>query len=56
MLATMRRLHSRGPESRGVAVADGGAMLGQDCVLVRRNPAGFRRTGIDSLMTEKSDR
>jgi len=34
----MRRLHPRGRESRGVAVDADGAMLGPDCVLVRRTP------------------
>jgi len=42
MLATMRRLHPRGRASRGIAVDAEGAMLGPDCVLVRRTPAGFR--------------
>lgn len=42
MLATMRRLHPRGCASRGVAVDIDGAMLGPDCELVRRTPAGYR--------------
>ena len=42
MLATTRRLHPRGRESRGIVVDADGAMLGPDCVLVRRTPAGFR--------------
>jgi hypothetical protein len=42
MLATMRRLHPRGPTSRGIAVDADGAMLGPDCVLVRRTPGGYR--------------
>src|SRR5829696_4721433 len=42
MIATMRRLHARGSESRGVVVDRDGAMLGPDCVLVRRTQSGFR--------------
>jgi hypothetical protein len=42
MLEAMRRLHTRSSDSRGVAVDSNGAMLGPDCVLVRRTPAGFR--------------
>lgn len=42
MIEAMRRLHPRGPDSRGVAVDADGAMLGPDCVLVRRTPTGFR--------------
>src|SRR6266849_528580 len=42
MLATMRRLHPRGRESRGIVLDAHGAMLGPDCTLVRRTPAGFR--------------
>jgi hypothetical protein len=38
----MRRLDSRGPASRGVVVDAEGAMLGPDCVLVRRTAAGYR--------------
>jgi hypothetical protein len=38
----MRRLDSRGPASRGVVVDTEGAMLGPDCVLVRRTAAGYR--------------
>jgi len=36
MIATMRRLHERGRDSRD------GAMLGPECVLVRRTVSGFR--------------
>lgn len=39
---SMRRLHSRGPSSRGVTVDIDGAMLGPDCVLVRRMSDGYR--------------
>lgn len=42
MLATMRQLHPRGGESCGIVVDADGAMLGPDCVLVRRTPSGFR--------------
>ncbi len=38
----MRRLHPRGRASRGVVVDAEGAMLGPDCILVRRSPEGFR--------------
>ena len=40
--ATMRRLHERGPQSRGLAVDAEGVTLGPDCILVRRTPAGYR--------------
>lgn len=42
MLASMRRLHPRGPDCRRIAVDADGATLGPDCMLVRRTPAGFR--------------
>src|SRR6266852_6026918 len=42
MLATTRRLHPRGRESRGIVVDADGAMLGPDCTLVRRTSGGFR--------------
>jgi hypothetical protein len=42
MLTTMRRLHERGRDCRGVAVDADGAMLGPDCVLVRRISSGYR--------------
>jgi hypothetical protein len=38
----MRRLDARGPASRGVVVDAEGAMLGPDCILVRRTAAGYR--------------
>ncbi|HXP05761.1 MAG TPA: hypothetical protein VN808_16690 [Stellaceae bacterium] len=38
----MRRLHPRGAASRGICVDAEGAILGPDCVLVRRTPRGFR--------------
>ncbi|MGD9614244.1 MAG: hypothetical protein AB7H90_11375 [Alphaproteobacteria bacterium] len=38
----MRRLHERGHDGRGLVVDGEGAMLGPDCVLVHRTPAGFR--------------
>ena len=37
----MRRLDARGPASRRVVVDAKGAMLGPDCVLVRRTTAGY---------------
>jgi hypothetical protein len=40
-LATMRRLHDRGPGCRGLAVDTEGVMLGPDCALVRRTPRGY---------------
>lgn len=39
---TMRRLHDRGPGSRGLTVDRDGVMLGPGCVLVRRTPDGYR--------------
>lgn len=42
MFGTLRRLHPRGPSSRGIAVDAEGAVLGPDCVLIRRTPQGFR--------------
>jgi hypothetical protein len=38
----MRRLDERGPASRGIVVDAEGAMLGPDCVLVRRTGTGYR--------------
>jgi hypothetical protein len=42
MQSNLRRLHSRGRLSRGLVVDHQGAMVGTDCVLVRRTAAGFR--------------
>ena len=42
MLDNMRRLHPRGPANRGICVDHEGAMLGSECVLVRRTTSGFR--------------
>lgn len=42
MFDNMRRLYPRGPENRGLAVDADGAMLGPDCVLVRRTAQGYR--------------
>src|SRR5580704_5793299 len=42
MLDNMRRLHPRGAANRGICVDAEGAMLGPDCVLVRRTTGGFR--------------
>lgn len=38
----IRRLHSRGPANPGIVVDAEGAMLGPDCVLVRRTAQGYR--------------
>lgn len=38
----IRRLHSRGPPNPGIAIDADGAMLGPDCVLVRRTAQGYR--------------
>ncbi|MGC2523574.1 MAG: hypothetical protein WA417_13210 [Stellaceae bacterium] len=45
IVTTMRALDSRGPKSRRMVVDAEGAMLGPDCVLVRRTPLGYRCTG-----------
>jgi hypothetical protein len=42
MQPIMRRLHPRGAANRGICVDAEGAMLGPDCVLVRRTSRGFR--------------
>jgi hypothetical protein len=42
MLHDMRRLHPRGPANRGICVDADGAMLGPECILVRRTPRGYR--------------
>ncbi len=42
MQLIMRRLHPRGAANRGICVDAEGAMLGPDCILVRRSPHGFR--------------
>jgi len=39
---TMRRLHERGPESRGLSIDAEGMRLGPECTLVRRTPDGYR--------------
>jgi hypothetical protein len=38
----IRLLHKRGPANPGIAVDADGAMLGPDCMLVRRTPQGYR--------------
>jgi hypothetical protein len=43
MLDNLRRLYPRGPGNLGIAVDADGAMLGPDCVLVRRTVQGYRR-------------
>ncbi len=42
MLDNMRRLHPRGPTSRGISVDIDGAMLGPNCVLVEANLGAHR--------------
>jgi hypothetical protein len=42
MYDNMWRLYPRGAANRGICVDAEGAMLGPDCVLVRRTPHGFR--------------
>lgn len=57
----MRRLHPRGPSSRGIAVDAEGATLGPDCVLVRRTSDGYRcvsqdeAAGIQALLNDRED-
>lgn len=46
-VATLQGLDARGPQSRRVVVDLDGAMLGPDCVLVRRTPAGYRCLSLD---------
>jgi hypothetical protein len=40
MLTALRPLHPRSREGRGIAVDADGAMLGPDCILVRRTRHG----------------
>lgn len=42
MFETMRQLHPRGAANRGICVDRDGAVLGPECILVGRTPAGFR--------------
>jgi hypothetical protein len=42
MYEVMRRLHPRGTASTGITVDPDGAMLGPDCILVRRTADGYR--------------
>jgi hypothetical protein len=51
MFENMRRLHPRGAANRGICVDTEGAMLGPDCVLVRRTPSGFRGIEHDDAST-----
>lgn len=48
--APMRRLHERGPRSRGLTVDRDGVALGPETILVRRTEAGYERLGPDVLM------
>ena len=45
----MRHLYGRGPDSRGPAVDADGAVLGPDCILVRRTPEGYRCADLDEI-------
>jgi hypothetical protein len=49
LFATMRRLHERGPRSRGLSVDAEGVVLGPDCVLVRRTSLGYRRANVGEI-------
>lgn len=49
LFATMRRLHERGPRSRGLVVDAEGVALGPACVLVRRTVAGYRRAAVGEI-------
>jgi hypothetical protein len=57
----MRRLHPRGAASRGIVVDATGAMLGPNCVLVRRTPEGYRcldrsaAAAVQELLLAKDD-
>jgi hypothetical protein len=51
MLDNMRRLYPRGAANRGICVDADGAMLGPDCVLVRRTRRGFRSIERDAAST-----
>lgn len=48
--APMRRLHERGPSSRGLSIDIAGVSLGPDCVLVRRTAAGYARAGLGEIV------
>ena len=47
MFEHMRRLYPRGTANDGIAVDSDGAMLGPDCVLVRRTAAGYQSLSRD---------
>ena len=49
-LARMRRLHMRGPRSRGLVVDRDGVALGPGAVLVSRSAAGYRCARNDDLV------
>jgi hypothetical protein len=49
LFVTMRRLHERGPRSRGLSVDADGVTLGPNCVLVRRTAAGYQRAAIGEI-------
>jgi hypothetical protein len=49
LFATIRRLHERGPRSRGLSVDTDGVALGPDCVLVRRTASGYQRAAVGEI-------
>ncbi len=49
----MRRLHSRGPFSRGLVVDPDGMMLGGECVLVMRAPTEYRAASSNIYKLER---
>jgi hypothetical protein len=49
LFGTMRRLHERGPRSRGLSVDSEGVALGPDCVLVRRSKFGYERAPVGEI-------
>lgn len=49
LFATMRRLHDRGPRSRGLSVDTEGVALGPHCVLVRRTASGYQRAAVGKI-------
>jgi hypothetical protein len=51
MLDNMRQLYPRGAANRGICVDPDGAMLGPECVLVRRTITGFRGIERDDAST-----
>lgn len=50
LFAAMRRLHERGPRSRGLSVDTEGVALGPDCVLVRRTNRTYERAPVGEII------